>query len=251
MYTECADATVKLNAIGVTKITGDAFISLRGDYGATFRGDMNLIDCTFLNYNAYNTNRGGSNNTNVNTSGIIVKSGFAGNNSNYRTPEQRQASYDAEYAKVYAEKMDAYAEDIAEGKKTTEQAKADAAAAAKTSAEKMAMQGGYWLWDFGYDCYLPETITIKNFKSAGTKNLYLFPKLPNSVFEYNYDPENETALSVTNVYNITKQINIVEESADKMPIKIEICSAKSTSADYSMLYSIPINYGCTWVNPFE
>ena len=239
-----------LNAIGVTKITGGSFISLRGDYGATFRGDMNLIDCNFLNYNAYNTNRGGSNNTNVNSSGTIIAAGFSNNNNGYRSPAQRQASYDAEYAKVYAEKMDSYAEDIAEGRKTQAQAEADAAAAAKTSAEKMAMQGGYWLWDFGYDCYMPETITIKSFKSAGTKNLYLFPQLPDEVFTYNYDPTNETAASVTNVYNITKRVNIVDESVEKMPIEIKVCSS-SDKNKFSKLYAIPFNYGCTWENPFD
>ena len=240
-----------LNAIGVTKITGGAFISLRGDYGGTFRGDMNLIDCNFLNYGAYNTNRGGSNNMNVNANGTIVNCGFSGNNSNYRTPEQRQASYDAQYQKTYDEQMANYEEKIADGSMTRTEAEEKAKAAAHTAGEKMAIQGGYWLWDFGYDCYLPITVTIKNFKSIDTQNLYLFPAFKDAVFTYNYDPEKETVNSITNVLNITQQINIVEENADAMPTKIKICSGNATNNEYSKLYSIPITYGYNYVNPFE
>ena len=237
------------NCIGVNKLAGGSFMSLRGDYGATFRGDMNIIDCNYLNHPSYNSNRGGTPSTAVNSSGTIIAAGFNNSNSGYRTPEQRQASYDAEYAKVYAEKMDDYAEDIALGNKTQAQAEADAAAAAHTAGEKMAMQGGYWLWDFGYDCYMPETITIKNFKSPGTNNLYLFPALQDAVFAYNYDPENETNKSVTNVYNITKRVNIVGSKED-MPIQIKICNTSDTT-NYSKMLAIPFYYDQTWVNPFE
>ena len=243
-----------LNAIRVTKeSSNNGFIYLRGDYGATFRGSMNLIDCEYKNYQNYNTNKGTSFSTSLQgTSATIINAGFSGNNNGYRTPEQRQASYDAEYAKVYAEKMEAFAEDVALGFKTEEKAKEEADAAAKTSAEKMSMQGGYWLWDFGYDCYMPINITIKGFKSPGTTKLYMFPAFNNKIFTYNYDgPESEDVNSITNVYNITKQINIVEASAEDMPIPIQICSANPTNSDYSMLYSIPITYGYNWVNPFE
>ena len=237
-----------LNAIGVTKVTGTSFISLRSDYGATFRGDMNLIDCNFLNYKAYNTSRGGVSSTVVNSSGTIINAGFATTSKGYRTPEQRQESYDAEYKRVYDDKMEGFAEAIANGTKTEERAIADATAAAKTAAEKISMQGGYWLWDFGYDCYLPKNITIRSFQSAGTKNLYLLPKLPDEVFTYNYDPEKETASSVTNVYNITERVNIVGEKAD-MPIAIKVCSSTDKNK-YSKLLAIPFYYGSEWNDPF-
>ena len=240
-----------LNAIRVTKeSSNNGFIYLRGDYGATFRGHMNLIDCEYKNYANYNTNKGGSFSTSVYESGTIVNAGFARTNDGYRTPAQRQAAYDAEYAKVYAEKMDAFAEDIANGFKDPEKAKEEAAAAAVIAAEKMAMQGGYWLWDFGYDCFMPITMTIKGFKSPGTQNLYMFPAFSNKVFTYNYDPENEDSNSITNIYNITKQINFVDKKED-MPIQIKICSANQNDANYSMIYNIPIKYGYAWTNPFE
>ena len=241
-----------LNAIRVTKLSSNnGFIYLRGDYGATFRGHMNLIDCDYKNYANYNTNRGGSFTATPYSNATIINAGFASSNSGYRTPEQRKASYDAEYTKVYDEKMEAFAEAIAAGTKTEAQAIEEATKAAITAAEKMAMQGGYWLWDFGYDCFMPISITIKGFKSEGTAKLYMFPAFTDKIFTYNYDPENENSNSITNVYQITKQINIVEESQDKMPNPIYICSANPNSAEHSMLYNIPIKYGYKWVNPFE
>lgn len=243
-----------LNAIRVIKeSSNNGFIHLRSDYGATFRGDMNLIDCDYKNYADYNTNQGTSFSTNVGKSGTIINAGFTYDptKTGYRTPEQRKASYDAEYKKVYDEKMAKFAEDIEAGTKTQEQAHTEADAAAVAAGKNMAMQGGYWLWDFGYDCYMPITVTIKNFKSTGTGNLYLFPPFTDTIFTYNYDPENENQYSVTNAYNITKAINIVEESADKMTTPIQICSAAEGDPAYSKLYNIPVNYGYKWVNPFE
>ena len=241
-----------LNAIGVTKHTGNnGFIALRGDYGATFRGHMNLIDCTYLNYESFNSNKGGVNSFIPNASGTIIQAGFATTNNGYRTPEDRQKSYDAQYAETYADEMEKYADKIAAGTMTKEQAQTNAAATATTAATKMAKQGGYWLWDFGYDCYLPITINIKNFQSPGTQNLYMFPAFTDKIFTYNYDPNNETSDSVTNVYNITQAINIAEASAADMPIQIKICSAAADNANYSKLYSIPVTYGYEWNNPFE
>ena len=133
---------------------------------------------------------------------------------------------------------------------TEAQAEEKAVAAATASAEKMSMQGAYWLWDFGYDCYMPITVTIKNFRTEASE-LYLFPAFVDNIFTYNYDPENITSTSVTNVYNITKQVNIVEESADKMPIKIQICAGNTSSGNYGKMFEIPFNYGYNYVNPFE
>ena len=239
-----------LNLINVTKITGDnGFMALRGDYGGTFRGDMNIIDCTYNNYASYNTNKGTFFSTTVRSTGIIIHSGFAQKNDGYRTLAERQESYNKTYEKTYKEKMEGYEKNIAEGTITEAQAMENAKKAATTAAEKMFMQGGYWLWDFGYDCYLPTNVTFKNFQSPGTTSLYIFPPFSNSVFTYNYDPENENAGSVTNVFNITKKINFVDSN---MPSNMYICSATNGGGgDYSMLYEIPIEYNYTWVNPFE
>jgi hypothetical protein len=205
------------NCIGVNKLAGGTFMALRGDYGATFRGDMNIIDCNYLNHPGYNSNRGGAPSTAVNSSGTIIAADFNGNNSGYRTPAQRQASYDAEYAKVYAEKMDAYADDIALGNKTREQAEADAAAAAHTAGEKMAMQGGYWLWDFGYDCYLGKNVVIDNFTSYST-NVYVFPTFKDEVFEK------------------TTNLHITESITFKNMAPVAICPDSSAT----VLNSIPV-----------
>ena len=74
------------------------------------------------------------------------------------------------------------------------------------------------------------------------------PKLPDEVFTYNYDPENETSSSVTNVYNITERVNIVGEKAD-MPIAIKVCSSTDKNK-YSKLLAIPFYYGSEWNDPF-
>ena len=90
-----------------------------------------------------------------------------------------------EYEKVYLEKIEEYADAVKEGTMTEAQAEEKAVAAATTSAKNMSMQGGYWLWDFGYDCYMPINITIKNFRSEAS-DLYLFPAFVNEIFIYNY-----------------------------------------------------------------
>ena len=240
-----------LNAIGVTKLSSNnGFIYLRGDYGATFRGDMNLIDCTYNNYANYNTNKGTGFTATPYNSGTIINAGFNNSNDGFRTPAQLEAAYEKEYEKVYLEKIEEYADAVKEGTMTEAQAEEKAVAAATTSAKNMSMQGGYWLWDFGYDCYMPINITIKNFRSEASE-LYLFPAFVNEIFTYNYNPENITASSVTNVYNITKQVNIVEESPDAMPNKIQICNGSAANSSLREMFNIPINYGYDYVNPFE
>ncbi|MBQ8290258.1 MAG: hypothetical protein IJY01_05275 [Clostridia bacterium] len=49
-----------LNVIGTTRYTGANFVSLRGDYGATFEGDMLIKDCEFYGASEYNSERGES-----------------------------------------------------------------------------------------------------------------------------------------------------------------------------------------------
>ncbi len=64
------------NLIGVTKMTGEAFISLRGDYGATFRGDMNIIDCYHQCISGFNTYKGATGSSGVANNTYIINSGF-------------------------------------------------------------------------------------------------------------------------------------------------------------------------------
>ncbi|MBQ2737060.1 MAG: hypothetical protein IJF38_00080, partial [Clostridia bacterium] len=65
----------QLNIIGTTRHTGDSFIHLRGDYGATFEGDLLIKDCVFLAANNYNSEQGGSYDQNSTSSvAYIIKS---------------------------------------------------------------------------------------------------------------------------------------------------------------------------------
>ncbi|MBR2650129.1 MAG: hypothetical protein IKD45_00545, partial [Clostridia bacterium] len=65
-----------LKATNVTKSTGSEFISLRGDYGATFEGDMELINCNLAGYKNYNSSRGVFTGEKL-TTGLILKCDFA------------------------------------------------------------------------------------------------------------------------------------------------------------------------------
>jgi len=65
------------NLIGVTKMTGSAFIALRGDYGATFRGDMNIVDCYHQCIGGFNTNKGATGSAGAGNTTYIINSGFS------------------------------------------------------------------------------------------------------------------------------------------------------------------------------
>lgn len=178
-----------LIADGVTKITGTAFISLRSDYGATFRGDMILKNCTFENRPSYNTNKGGSFKNTRNNYAYLINSGFNTSNSGWS---------DSNTA------------------------------------------GAYWLWDFGYTCYMPENITLENFTSYANKKTYLFNDLPDVIFEKTYvDGQTPTKTTVKNAYQITKSITYVGMTP------FEVCAGTTKAASgmgtytYNKLKSIP------------
>ncbi len=44
----------------------------------------------------------------------------------------------------------------------------------------------FYNWDFGYELYLPKTITIDGFTHGATGNLYIYPELGNTRFVNNY-----------------------------------------------------------------
>ena len=145
---------------GVTKITGSEFMSLRGDYGATFDGDMIIKNCTFENHPSYNTNKGGSYQEKVNNYAYIINSGFKIKNEGWDT--------------------------------------------------STAFNGAYWLWDFGYTCYLPHSITFENFTSRANKKTYVFNDLPDIIFEKSYvEGEEPTITTVRYPYQITKSITYI------------------------------------------
>jgi hypothetical protein len=68
----------------VTKMTGNQFMALRGDYGATFEGDIHLINCELKGYNSYNSRNGQSLSYAVTyTSGCLISSGYDSNDMEY------------------------------------------------------------------------------------------------------------------------------------------------------------------------
>ena len=156
----------KLYCKNVTKMTGDAYISLRGDYGATFDGDMELIDCQHLGIKSYYSNKATpayADYVNLNATTYIIKSGFSGSNSG---------------AIIY--KKDENGKDLIDP---------------ATGDKIIDRDGRFWYWDFGYTCYMPQNILVDNFKHA-SKDAYMFPNLPNDIFSD----------EVTNQYQITKSV---------------------------------------------
>jgi hypothetical protein len=66
--------------------------------------------------------------------------------------------------------------------------------------------GAYWLWDFGYTCYMPRNVVLDNYKTNATK-LYVFNNLPNDVFVKNYYGEGTPGpYSIMYPYVITESI---------------------------------------------
>ncbi len=228
------------NLIRVEKITNNCgFIFLRSDYGGSFRGDMNIVDCEFKNYPAYQTTSGTYLTEKTASTCTMIMSGFATTNQNFRTTAELTKSYNDEYNKVYNQKMLDFADEIANGSMTQDEAEKKADADAKKSAANMSKQGGYWLWDFGYDCYLPIKVNIRNFQCKAD-NIYIFNAFPDAVFKYNYDPNNVTSQSVTNVLNKTQAVNIADST---MPANMRICS---NMTNYREMSKIPVNTNFDW-----
>ena len=156
----------KLYCKNVTKITSDTFISLRGDYGAIFDGDMELIDCEHLSVKSYYSNKatpGYADYDNPNATAYIVKSGFSGSNSGaiiYKKDENGKDMVDAAGNKI------------------------------------IDRDGRYWYWDFGYTCYMPRNVILENYKSA-SKTVYVFPNLPNDIFSEEVTNQYQITQSVT------------------------------------------------------
>lgn len=175
---------------GVTKIIGPNFINLRGDYGATFRGDMSFKDCVFENYPSYNSKSGGTLKSTRNTNAVIISSGFDTTNYGWS---------DTNY------------------------------------------YGAYWLWDFGYTCYMPENITVENFTVHKRSNgkTYMFNDLPDIIFESTYvEGEEPTSTTVRYPYQVTKSITYVGMDPFVM------CKGTTNTSlgyTYEKLNSIPVH----------
>lgn len=139
----------------VTKLTGSSFMSLRGDYGATFKGDMTFKNCTLKGYNTYNSMKGGTLNTNARIkNGYVIQSGWAGNNN-----------------------------------------------------------AGYWDWDFGYTCYMPQNITFIDKFNHETTNLYIYSG--GFASYYNYLAEQDENYVA---YQPTKTVTFVDWAGKQIPL---------------------------------
>ncbi|MBR2650130.1 MAG: hypothetical protein IKD45_00550 [Clostridia bacterium] len=141
---------------GVTVMSGSTFIDLRGDYGATFRGIIEMVNCTLDAVYDYNSAQGQVHNASKKyTNATVINSGFAKNNN-----------------------------------------------------------AGYWDWDFGYTCYMPNVI-FDNFTSTATKNTYVFPKIPDAVFTTIKNkyilPESITFRNMSKVYPTCQSINSYQQ----------------------------------------
>jgi hypothetical protein len=164
----------------VTRLNSKSFISLRQDYGASFKGDVIIKDCTFCTYTEYNTSLSDAPNETPTESGMLINSGYSTSNAGYN--------------------------------------------ASNTS-------GAYWLWNFGYTCYMPTSVTVDNL-SYKCKKVYLFNNLVNDIFVKNYYGNGKpTAYSVQYPYVLTERIIY-----KNMPAAIPVCSSTSCTT----LRSIPI-----------
>lgn len=165
-----------LIADGVTKWTKGNFLMFRGDYGATFNGDIILKDCVYEAFDTYNTVLGQADTTKQTSRRadcVIFDPQYDGVNSGY----------------------------IKDNPKTDEKGDAD-------------FTGAYWMWYFGYDCYMPRNITIDNFTYKGTGKLAVFDYLPDEIFTKTYtDDESVTETTVKYPYIITETVTFKNTKA--------------------------------------
>ena len=176
----------------VTKITGSAFISHRGDYGATFDGDITLINCEHVAMRSYYSNQatpGKEDYDNLYDSSVIISSGFSTSNSG---------------AVVY--KTDSNGNTVKD----------------ENGEPIIEKEGRYWYWDFGYTCYMPRNIILDNFKS-GAKTAYVFNQLPDIVFG---DIPNQYQLTESITYRNMSPLDVCASKIDykklmSIPVTVE------------------------------
>ncbi len=145
---------------GVKRYTGNEFIQLRGDYGATFEGDVTIKDSVFYAAQSYNSEQGGS--------------------------------YDQGATESEAFIFEATVTNGSYGVGT-------------------AFEASYFTWDFGYKCYLPQTVIIDNFECYAEK-----VAVYNGMVDAHFVPQEEG----DEIYEPTKKIifkNMTQAEIDKIP----------------------------------
>ena len=84
----------QLNIIRTKRYTGDAFITLRGDYGATFQGDILIQDCEFMAVQAYKSQEGNAYDEALRVStGYVIKANQIPSNGIYQPGTQFERNY--------------------------------------------------------------------------------------------------------------------------------------------------------------
>ena len=185
----------KVYCENVTKITGGSFIALRGDYGANFDGDIELVNCSLLGLKGYASNKrnpGFANYADSYELITIISSGFNNNNSGAISYEKD------ENGNVVME----------------------------NGEPKIAKDGRYWYWDFGYTCYMPRNVIVDNFVAGGVKTtkIAVFNDLIDDVFG-----------DIPNQYQLCESVTL-----KNMGDNVVICVG--AIVDYTKLHSIPIYY---------
>ncbi len=129
----------KVKITNTTRRTGNAFINLRQDYGATFNGDIELIDCHLDGTERWNSNNGS----------------WAVNYRPSTSTSQKQLFV------------------INSGMSTE--------ATCTVDGKTIKMHN----WDFGYKCYMPKNVVVKNFTigSESQQDLYIYNSIGNSAFD--------------------------------------------------------------------
>ena len=156
-----------LLADGVTKVTKGNFMTFRGDYGATFNGDITLKNCVHQGFETYNTARGQYNTT---------------LNDKNQKLRDRCVIFDPGYEIQNTGWLD---DDPT---------------------------GAYWLWNFGYTCYMPKNVVIENF-TYGCNEMSIFDELPDIIFTKTYDEEDPNFVpdetTVRYPYQITEKVTFI------------------------------------------
>ena len=183
-----------------TRNVGQNFISLRGDYGATFNGTIEIIDSTMMGWKEFRRTQQEGNNRYypASTELYVINSG---------------------YSSVYKEYVNSDGDTVTPYTKNN------------------ASTFPYLKWDFGYTCYMPQNVIIDNFTNANINRatVYLynyvgdacFVKPDNFVQSVDYANQkvtladgttrNMTAADVYyNQYQITKSLTF--RNMDKLPI---------------------------------
>ena len=200
-----------IESINVTKLTGENYMASRGDYGGPFNGDAIIIDCYHPAFKAYKSNK--------------VQEFPDGKPTNMPIESFDVVSYSNSiiYAAGYS------------GNNSGWNAKGE------TIEEKTA--GAFWLWNFGYECHMPLTMTIDNFRSEANV-VAIYNSLPDIVFEKTYDEEDPdfepTPATVRYPYYITNEINVTyRPDSNGKYNELVVCTGSRTTC--SKLFAIPFN----------